>query len=149
ARRRDSARHRGEIARRGGVGVGAGVPLQNELRCRAKARCRARAGWTHCKAGVQSRAARLRQSCAPETCERPARALREHLAPAFGAARSDPGRRQERKLKMPITSVDKDPGNFTLTVVGDYPVTQKRLWDAYADPRQLERFWGPVEWLAK
>jgi uncharacterized protein YndB with AHSA1/START domain len=25
----------------------------------------------------------------------------------------------------------------------------ERLWDAYADPRQLERFWGPVEWPAK
>lgn len=23
-----------------------------------------------------------------------------------------------------------------------------RLWDAYADPRQLERFWGPVGWPA-
>jgi len=31
----------------------------------------------------------------------------------------------------------------TLTVVGDHPVSQQRLWDAFADPRQLERFWGP------
>ena len=27
--------------------------------------------------------------------------------------------------------------------MGDYPVSQQRLWDAFADPRQLERFWGP------
>jgi uncharacterized protein YndB with AHSA1/START domain len=27
--------------------------------------------------------------------------------------------------------------------VGDYPVPQKRLWDAFTNPRQLERFWGP------
>jgi uncharacterized protein YndB with AHSA1/START domain len=44
---------------------------------------------------------------------------------------------------MPLTSVTKDTATLTLTVVGDYPVTQKRLWDAFADPRQLERFWGP------
>lgn len=44
---------------------------------------------------------------------------------------------------MPLTSVTKDPAKLTLTVVGDYPVTQQRLWDAFADPRQLERFWGP------
>lgn len=25
----------------------------------------------------------------------------------------------------------------------DYPVPQQRLWDPFADPRQLERFWGP------
>lgn len=50
---------------------------------------------------------------------------------------------------MPITKVDKDVRALTLTVIGDYPVTQQRLWNAYADPRQLERFWGPVEWPAK
>ena len=44
---------------------------------------------------------------------------------------------------MPLTSVTKDPARFTLTLVGDYAVSQQRLWDAFADPRQLERFWGP------
>jgi uncharacterized protein YndB with AHSA1/START domain len=44
---------------------------------------------------------------------------------------------------MPLTSVTKDAAKLTITVVGDYPVPQKRLWDAFADPRQLERFWGP------
>ena len=44
---------------------------------------------------------------------------------------------------MPLTSVAKDVATLTLTVVGDYPVPQQRLWDAFADPRQLERFWGP------
>ena len=44
---------------------------------------------------------------------------------------------------MPLTSVTKDAAMLTLTVVGDYPVPQRRLWDAFADPRQLERFWGP------
>lgn len=44
---------------------------------------------------------------------------------------------------MPLTSVTKDPAKLTLTVVGDYPVPQERLWEAFADPRQLERFWGP------
>jgi uncharacterized protein YndB with AHSA1/START domain len=49
---------------------------------------------------------------------------------------------------MPITSVTSDPAAFTLTVVADYPVPVERLWEAYSDPRQLERFWGPVEWPA-
>ena len=44
---------------------------------------------------------------------------------------------------MPLVSVTKDASELTLTVVGDYPVPQQRLWDAFADPRQLERFWGP------
>lgn len=49
---------------------------------------------------------------------------------------------------MPITSVDKDPEALTMTVVADFGVTVRRLWDAYADPRQIEKFWGPPEWPA-
>ena len=51
-------------------------------------------------------------------------------------------------MSMPITSVTKDAATLTLTVVADFPVPQQRLWDAYADPRQLERFWGPPSWPA-
>lgn len=51
-------------------------------------------------------------------------------------------------MTMPLTSVTKDAAELTLTVVGDYPVPQQRLWDAFADPRQLERFWGPPAWPA-
>jgi uncharacterized protein YndB with AHSA1/START domain len=50
---------------------------------------------------------------------------------------------------MPITSVTSDHTTLTLTVVGDYPVSVERLWEAYSDPRQLERFWGPETWPAK
>lgn len=49
---------------------------------------------------------------------------------------------------MPITSMTSDPQALTLTIVADYPCTLERLWEAYVDPRQLERFWGPVEWPA-
>ena len=44
---------------------------------------------------------------------------------------------------MPVTSVTQDPAALTMTVTADFPVPVQRLWDAYVDPRQLERFWGP------
>ena len=44
---------------------------------------------------------------------------------------------------MPVTSVTTDPEALTLTVVSDFPVPVERLWRAFAEPRQLERFWGP------
>lgn len=50
---------------------------------------------------------------------------------------------------MPITSVSKDPVALTITVVADFPVPVQRLWDAYADPRELERFWGPPTYPAR
>lgn len=49
---------------------------------------------------------------------------------------------------MPITTVDKDPVALTMTVVADFAAPVQRVWDAYADPRQLERFWGPPTWPA-
>jgi uncharacterized protein YndB with AHSA1/START domain len=49
---------------------------------------------------------------------------------------------------MPITSVTSDTEALSLTVIGDYPVPLERLWDAWADPRQLEKFWGPESWPA-
>ncbi|MFC7400735.1 SRPBCC domain-containing protein [Citricoccus sp. GCM10030269] len=49
---------------------------------------------------------------------------------------------------MPVTNVSQDPQALTMTVVADFPVSVRRLWDAYVDPRQIEKFWGPVEWPA-
>ncbi len=50
---------------------------------------------------------------------------------------------------MPIVSVTKDPVAVTMTVVAQFPVPVERLWNAYADPRQLERFWGPPTYPAR
>jgi len=49
---------------------------------------------------------------------------------------------------MPITTVEKDLDNLSITIVADFPVPVRRLWDAYADPRQIERFWGPPTYPA-
>lgn len=49
---------------------------------------------------------------------------------------------------MPITTVDSNADALTLTVIGEYAVPVERLWDAFADPRQLEKFWGPETWPA-
>ena len=35
-----------------------------------------------------------------------------------------------------------------MTVVAQFASPVARVWAAYADPRQLERFWGPPEWPA-
>jgi len=49
---------------------------------------------------------------------------------------------------MPITRVDKDLDAHTMTVVAEYAAPVERVWQLYADPRQLERFWGPPTWPA-
>lgn len=49
---------------------------------------------------------------------------------------------------MPITEIISNAQDLTLTIVADYSVSVERLWDAYSDPRQLERFWGPEQWPA-
>jgi len=49
---------------------------------------------------------------------------------------------------MPITSVTKDADALTMTVVAEFDAPLRRLWDAYLDPRLLERFWGPPTYPA-
>lgn len=44
---------------------------------------------------------------------------------------------------MPVTSMTTDVDSLSMTLVADFPVSAERLWDAFADPRKLERFWGP------
>lgn len=49
---------------------------------------------------------------------------------------------------MPIVDITSDAEDLTLTITGEYDVPVERLWQAWADPRQIERFWGPPTWPA-
>ncbi|MGO3147879.1 MAG: SRPBCC family protein [Leucobacter sp.] len=49
---------------------------------------------------------------------------------------------------MPVTAVRQDLEALTMTVVADFSVPVRRLWDAYLDPREIERFWGPPTYPA-
>lgn len=49
---------------------------------------------------------------------------------------------------MPVTSVTSDPQALTMTLVAEFPVPVERLWQAFTEPAQLERFWGPPGWPA-
>lgn len=44
---------------------------------------------------------------------------------------------------MPVTDVQHDLENLTLTITADFAAPVQRIWQVYADPRQLEKVWGP------
>ena len=44
---------------------------------------------------------------------------------------------------MPVTDVRHDVDTRTLTIVADFAASVVRIWQIYADPRQLEKVWGP------
>jgi uncharacterized protein YndB with AHSA1/START domain len=44
---------------------------------------------------------------------------------------------------MSVTSVDKDFDSLTLTLIADFDAPIERVWELWADPRKLERWWGP------
>ncbi|WP_454296417.1 SRPBCC family protein [Salana multivorans] len=44
---------------------------------------------------------------------------------------------------MPVTGVTTDLDTRTLTIEASFAAPVQRVWDLYADPRQLERVWGP------
>jgi uncharacterized protein YndB with AHSA1/START domain len=49
---------------------------------------------------------------------------------------------------MSVTSLNKDLENLTLTLVADFSAPVERVWQLWADPRQLERWWGPPSYPA-
>ncbi|MET7276032.1 SRPBCC domain-containing protein [Streptomyces flaveolus] len=49
---------------------------------------------------------------------------------------------------MTITSLDKDVEHLTLTLVADFSAPVERVWQLWADPRKLERWWGPPSYPA-
>ena len=44
---------------------------------------------------------------------------------------------------MTVTAVRKDPHALTLTLIAEFDASPERVWELWADPRQLERWWGP------
>jgi len=49
---------------------------------------------------------------------------------------------------MTVTNVDKDFDALSLTLVAEFDAPVERVWQLFADPRQLERWWGPPGWPA-
>ena len=49
---------------------------------------------------------------------------------------------------MPVTDVQKDTENRTITITAEFAAPVERVWQVYADPRQLERVWGPPTYPA-
>ena len=44
---------------------------------------------------------------------------------------------------MIATHVRKDPEQLTMTITAELDATVDRAWQLWADPRQLEQWWGP------
>jgi len=49
---------------------------------------------------------------------------------------------------MTVTAVRKDPDALTMTVDAEFDASAERVWQLWADPRQLERWWGPPTYPA-
>ena len=143
-----AARHPGARDGRRRVRQRAGRALRDVVCSRAEARGRAGT----CAAGDQAegrpRAARGRQPRRRAPCQSSAGAVRAALA----GARRSPGRVAghfiPRRSACRSSKFARTPKALTMTVVAQFAAPVARVWAAYADPRQLERFWGPPEWPA-
>ena len=49
---------------------------------------------------------------------------------------------------MTVTDVRKDIAALTLTVASEWEAPIARVWQLWADPRKLERWWGPPSYPA-
>jgi uncharacterized protein YndB with AHSA1/START domain len=49
---------------------------------------------------------------------------------------------------MTVTAVRKDADALTMTLTAEFDASPERVWQLWADPRQLERWWGPPTYPA-
>jgi uncharacterized protein YndB with AHSA1/START domain len=49
---------------------------------------------------------------------------------------------------MSIVSTEKDVDNLTFVLLAEFDAPLERVWQLWADPRQLERWWGPPTYPA-
>ena len=49
---------------------------------------------------------------------------------------------------MTVTAVRKDPQALTIAFDAEFEATPERVWQLWADPRKLERWWGPPTYPA-
>ena len=49
---------------------------------------------------------------------------------------------------MSVTSVHKDLEARTITIVAEFDADVVRVWQLWADPAKLARWWGPPEYPA-
>jgi len=49
---------------------------------------------------------------------------------------------------MTVTNIEKDYDTLALVVVADFDAPIERVWQLWADPRKLERWWGPPTYPA-
>jgi uncharacterized protein YndB with AHSA1/START domain len=49
---------------------------------------------------------------------------------------------------MTVTAVRKDPHALTMILTAEFDAPPTRVWELWADPRQLERWWGPPTYPA-
>jgi uncharacterized protein YndB with AHSA1/START domain len=49
---------------------------------------------------------------------------------------------------MTVTGVRKDSDALSMTVEAEFDAPAERVWQLWADPRQLERWWGPPTYPA-
>ncbi len=49
---------------------------------------------------------------------------------------------------MTVTAVRKDLERLTLSLDAEFDAPPARVWELWADPRQLERWWGPPSYPA-
>jgi len=50
---------------------------------------------------------------------------------------------------MSVIGVEKDLDNLSLILLAQFDAPIERVWQLWADPRQLERWWGPPDYPAR
>src|SRR5918999_9841 len=145
---RHPAGHRAPRDRREGGRRRAGRALPDELRGGAEARRRPRAGRPRQQASHRTAKGRPHKPRGAPRGAAPPRRLRGAVARARRAHEPAHKRTAKGGRPMTVTAVRKDPQSRTMTLEAEFDASPERVWQLWADPRQLERWWGPPTYPA-
>src|SRR5256886_12986143 len=156
ARGSHTPRHRPPRDQRQGGRTRTGQPLPDELRGGQEARRGSRARRPDHEAAHRPPQGRPHQPRGAARRAPPARPVRAAVAgsdrPHERAHRRDGQRHRpggdQGEQTMTVTAVRKDPEKLTLTVEAEFDAAVERIWQLWADPRKLERWWGPPAYPA-
>ena len=107
------------------------------------------------QAPQRPRAARARQRRRPcaartpcSTSSRPCGATASTASATCSPTTPSPTDPSTRSNSMTVTNVTRTPTPCTMTITAEFDAPVERVWQLWADPRQLERWWGPPTYPA-
>src|SRR4051794_35426512 len=143
AQRRDATRHRLADPRPRALGQRPRPAVSDQPHRSAEARRGVGRRRARLEAPQRTRATRARRDRTAAQRPPTSRRARSVVAGPPRTLRGRPQRNHRKGSRMTVCSVDKNAEAKTMVITAEFTASITHVWQLWADPRLLERWWGP------